>query len=51
MMKKGKVYFQVIKPCSRGVVTTVDQETGKRGREPLKTLSGYRNFGGKIYLE
>ena len=36
----GKVYFQVVKPCSRCVVATVDQETRKRGREPLKTLSG-----------
>ncbi len=40
MIKKGKVYFQFVKSCFRWVVKTVDQENGKRGREPLKTLSG-----------
>ena len=29
-------------PCVRCVVTTTDQATGERGKEPLRTLAGYR---------
>lgn len=35
--------FRVVKPCDRCVVTTTDQETGAKGREPLRTLGRYRN--------
>lgn len=44
----GKVIFQVTKPCARCVMTTIDQETGSKGKEPLKTLAKYRNVDGKI---
>lgn len=40
--------FNVVKPCSRCVLTTTDQETAERAKEPLKTLSEYRNVNGKI---
>ncbi|MGE5496954.1 MAG: MOSC domain-containing protein [Syntrophothermus sp.] len=40
--------FNVVKPCSRCVLTTTDQETSERAKEPLKTLSEYRNVNGKI---
>jgi uncharacterized protein YcbX len=36
------VSFTVAKPCSRCTVTTVDQSTGQRGREPLATLATFR---------
>lgn len=39
-----------VKPCSRCVLTTVDQETGKKGAEPLKTLATYRSRNNKIYF-
>lgn len=46
----GKVDFQMIKPCVRCKVITVDQATGKLSREPLKTLAGYRkNENGVIF--
>ena len=32
----------IAKPCARCVLTTVDQETGVAGVEPLRTLSTYR---------
>lgn len=38
----GKVPFDVVKPCARCAVTTVDQATGVRGKEPLRTLATYR---------
>jgi uncharacterized protein YcbX len=44
----GKIDFQVVKPCARCVLTTVDQETGIKSSEPLKTLSGYRKVGNKV---
>lgn len=44
----GSIPFRVVKPCERCVVTTVDQSTGIRGKEPLFTLTKYRNQEGKI---
>jgi MOSC domain-containing protein len=38
----GGVRFRVVKPCGRCVVTTTDQMTGERGKEPLRTLTTYR---------
>jgi MOSC domain-containing protein len=42
-VKIGEVTFRVPKRCDRCVVTTTDQETGERGREPLRTLARFRN--------
>lgn len=44
----GGVTFQLIKPCARCVMTTVDQKTGEKGKEPLKTLSSYRTVNNKV---
>jgi len=44
----GTLLFDIVKPCARCVLTTVDPETAKKGREPLKTLSNYRRVGKKI---
>jgi uncharacterized protein len=45
----GEVEFHLVKPCARCVMTTVDQTSGeKTGKEPLATLSGYRNRDGKV---
>lgn len=40
----GEVVFRLPKPCSRCVVTTVDQESGQRPdrQEPLRTLARFR---------
>lgn len=42
----GDVVFKCVKPCSRCVMTTID-ENGNTGQEPLKTLASYRknSFG------
>ena len=32
----------IVKPCARCSITTVDQATGVRGKEPLATLATYR---------
>ena len=44
----GATEFHVVKPCARCVITTVDQEKGEKGKEPLKTLSEYRNQNGNV---
>ena len=38
----GGVPFEAVKPCARCTVPTVDQETGLRGAEPLRTLATFR---------
>ncbi|MFE7644780.1 MOSC domain-containing protein [Streptomyces phaeoluteigriseus] len=44
----GEVDFRVAKTCGRCVVTTTDQTTAERGREPLHTLGRHRRLGGKL---
>ncbi len=44
----GETIFHVVKPCGRCIITTTDQGTGERGKEPLKTLATFRNQGGKV---
>lgn len=46
----GTAKMKVIKPCARCVVTTIDQQTGSKGKEPLKTLSTYRKWRNKIWF-
>ncbi|GHI09694.1 molybdenum cofactor biosysynthesis protein [Streptomyces cellostaticus] len=44
----GEVDFRVARACGRCVVTTTDQDTAVRGREPLRTLARHRRVGGKL---
>lgn len=44
----GTTRFEVVKPCARCQVTTIDQESGAVGVEPLKTFATYRKFDRKI---
>jgi uncharacterized protein YcbX len=46
--KIGKNRFKGVKPCARCVLTTVDPETGIKGKEPLATLATYRKVETKI---
>ncbi|GAB3165657.1 MOSC domain-containing protein [Telluribacter humicola] len=46
----GALSFQLVKPCARCVLTTVDPETAQTGPEPLKTLATYRKRNNKIYF-
>ncbi|MER7889391.1 MOSC N-terminal beta barrel domain-containing protein [Micromonospora sp. NPDC094482] len=47
-LRIGGVQFRAAGSCDRCVVTTTDQETGVRGREPLRTLARYRNVRQKL---
>ncbi|MEG8274931.1 MOSC domain-containing protein [Streptomyces sp. AHA2] len=44
----GEVEFRVAKPCGRCVVTTTDQGSGERGREPLHSLGLLRRLDGRL---
>jgi MOSC domain-containing protein len=44
----GGIGFRVVKPCGRCLVTTTDQNTGERGKEPLRTLATYRKRDGEV---
>jgi uncharacterized protein YcbX len=44
----GEVAFRVAKMCGRCVVTTTDQGTAERGKEPLRTLGRHRRFGDQL---
>ena len=43
-LRLGAVTFRAAKACSRCVVTTIDQETGETGRQPLRALGRHRRY-------
>ncbi|MEV5692588.1 MOSC domain-containing protein [Micromonospora globbae] len=47
-LRVGGVRMRAAGACDRCVVTTTDQETGVRGREPLRTLGRHRNIRQKL---
>ncbi|HWS36326.1 MAG TPA: MOSC N-terminal beta barrel domain-containing protein [Actinoplanes sp.] len=44
-LRIGDTVHRVAKPCDRCRVTTIDQESGETGRQPLHVLGRYRRFG------
>jgi uncharacterized protein len=44
----GNLRFEIVKPCARCILTTINPETAEKGPEPLKTLASYRRAGHKI---
>jgi uncharacterized protein len=49
-LRIGTVPFRVAEACPRCAITTVDQRTGTRGKEPLRTLATYRKYEGEVYF-
>ncbi|MEV6689242.1 MOSC domain-containing protein [Streptomyces sp. NPDC051578] len=41
----GDAVFRGVRECGRCIVTTTDQSTAQRGKEPLKTLAKHRRIG------
>jgi uncharacterized protein YcbX len=44
----GNLSFDIVKPCARCVLTTINPDTGEKGAEPLKTLATFRRVNNKI---
>ncbi|MEK8170038.1 MOSC N-terminal beta barrel domain-containing protein [Streptomyces sp. M19] len=47
-IRVGEVVFRGAKLCGRCVITTTDQRTAERGREPLRTLGRHRLIDQKL---
>ena len=46
--KIGEVKFKNVKPCGRCIMVNNDPQNGMVKKEPLKTLSKYRNFNNSV---
>jgi len=46
----NNILFNGVKLCARCIITTIDQNTAFKGKEPLKTLNAYRSKNNKIYF-
>jgi uncharacterized protein YcbX len=49
-VRAGGAVFRVAEACPRCAITTVDQGSGERGKEPLKTLATYRKAQGEVWF-
>jgi uncharacterized protein YcbX len=47
-LRIGDTVFRAAKSCGRCVVTTIDQETGEPGRQPLRVLGRHRRVDGAV---
>jgi len=51
-VRVGEVPVAVVKPCARCAITTVNPDTGEKGKEPLTTLAKFRRAeGGVMFCE
>jgi uncharacterized protein YcbX len=48
LVRIGQIAFRVVKPCSRCTITTVDQGTATKSKEPLRTLARFRKRNNKV---
>ena len=46
----GDIRFFGVKLCARCPITTTNQDTAERSKEPLKTLATYRQKNNRIYF-
>lgn len=44
------ISFSGVKPCARCTITTIDQVTAAKGKEPLAILSSYRRRENNVYF-
>jgi uncharacterized protein len=49
-IRVGSLEIHVIEPRARCSITTVNPDTGVRGKEPLRTLATYRVRDGQVYF-
>lgn len=49
-IRLGDVECDIVRPCARCMVPTIDLATGVAGREPTRTLSRYRRWDGKVWF-
>lgn len=49
-IRVGEVEFDLVKPCDRCVMPSIDQSTGQRDTKINRILASYRRRDGKIYF-
>ena len=49
-IKIGDCVFDIVKPCSRCIIPTINTDTGDKAKEPMKTLLTYRKKDSKVYF-
>ena len=49
-IKINSIQFEVVKPCIRCIIPTIDQKSLKKTKEPLATLTTFRHLSGKGIL-
>ena len=49
LIQIGDIQFKMAKPCSRCIITTIDQQQGQKNqlKEPLNTLETFRQLSEK----
>ncbi len=50
VVRIGTARFRAVKACNRCVFTTIDPDTGSKGKEPLTTLARHRRWDGKTWF-
>jgi hypothetical protein len=48
VIRIGNIVFDVVKPCGRCVITTVNQDDASKGVEPLRTLAKIRKVDNSL---
>ena len=47
-VRVGDVELAIVKPCGRCVIVNVEQDTARQGKEPLRTLSTFRQEAHRV---
>lgn len=47
-VRVGAIELEIVKPCARCVMTTIDETGAAGGVEPLRTLAAFRRHDGKV---
>ncbi len=50
VLRIGAARFRAVKACDRCVLTTIDPDTARKGKEPLMTLARHRRWDGKTWF-
>lgn len=50
VLQVGDARFRAVKGCDRCVVTTIDPDTARKGKEPIATLARHRKWDGATWF-
>lgn len=50
VLRIGAARFRAVKACNRCVLSTIDPDTARKGKEPIATLARHRRWDGKVWF-